>query len=134
MLAAIKDAKAVNGNSQKVMAACCGVSESTFQKWSTGALRCPAHMRRAVDRAMCQPRTETHLSLPAAVNGPAYDEQSAAKQAEKRPAQPRKPEPAPRDALRPETPASGPEIAPQPKKSFWADLIYDDTAEADYAA
>lgn len=133
MLPAFKDAKAINGNSQKVMAASCGVSESAFHKWGVGSLRCPAHMRKSVDRAMSLPRSETHLAMPATVDWQEYDRQCDVKQAGKRPAQPRKAEPAPREALRPEKPVSGPEIEPQPKKSLWAGLIYDDTEAEPHA-
>jgi DNA-binding transcriptional regulator YdaS (Cro superfamily) len=124
MLPSFANALSVHGIAQKVIAAACGVNETTFYRWKTGRTPAPRLKRQSIDRA---------LGDGASVDWAAYDRECEAMQAEKSAAQPRKPEPAPRTALRPETPASEPENAPQAKKSFWANLIHDDTAEAEHA-
>lgn len=127
MLSAFKKAKSVNGNSQKVMAALCGVTESTFQKWGTGVLRCPDHMRNTVDRAMSEPRSETHLAMPACVNWDEYDSQHAAKQARTVQKAHLAPQPTPKPAL----PTTAPEKRPQSEKGVMGWLLHDDTGDFD---
>ena len=55
MLPSFETAHCVHGRVQKAIAGECGVTDTTFYKWSTGRRRCPKHKRQSVDRAFGAP-------------------------------------------------------------------------------
>ncbi len=52
MLNSFEVARNQLGRVMKTMARECGVSESTFYKWSCGIRRAPKHKRQSIDRAL----------------------------------------------------------------------------------